>query len=78
VRIVEAGSGRLLLLHTMDGPWLFAALAPGRYEVQAVYQGDGQSQTRRGVTQIHPGDRHEMMFYFSDDAEVGEPDRSTK
>lgn len=78
VRIVYADSGRLVLQRTMDGPWMFAALPPGRYEVRAAYQGGGQAQTRRGVTQIHPGDHHEMMFYFSDDAAVGDQDTSTK
>lgn len=72
VRIVDTDKGQLVLLHTMDGPWMFAALAPGRYEIQAVYEANGQAQTQRGTTQIHPGDHHEMMLYFSDDTEVGE------
>lgn len=78
VRIVDADSGRLVLQHTMDGPWLFVALTPGRYEVRALYQGKDQAQTQRGATQIHAGDHHEMMLYFSDDAEVGEPSAASK
>ena len=36
LRISEAASGQLVLVHTMAGPWFFAALPAGRYQVEAT------------------------------------------
>jgi hypothetical protein len=74
VRIRETGNGRLVLEHRMDGPWLFANLPLGRYEVEAVLQSDDlvRTEVQRGSTQIHPGDHHQMLLYFSTSDTVGE------
>lgn len=74
VRIREADSGRLLLEHRMDGPWLFAQLPVGRYEVEATLQNLalGRIEVQRGSTAIHPGDHHQMLLYFETGEAIGE------
>jgi hypothetical protein len=66
VRIVDTRTQALVLEHTMDGPWLFAALPVGRYEVQASLEqpGRGPVQVQKQMTTIHPGDHHQMVMYF--------------
>ena len=73
VRVTPVRGGAPVLEHTMAGPWLFAALAPGRYQVEASFRPDpGHAmQVRRGVTTIHPGDHHQMVLYFDTGDEVG-------
>jgi hypothetical protein len=44
----------------IDGPWLMIDLPLGRYEVRSR---TGQ-QTQSQVTTIHPGDHHQIVFYF--------------
>jgi hypothetical protein len=76
VRIVDTKSRQTVLEHTMDGPWLFAALPLGRYEVEAALlnTATGRLEVQRGVTTIHPGDHHQMLLYFATSDEVsGEP-----
>lgn len=46
----------------IDGPWLFIDLPLGRYEVEAVWQG----QVVRRTTTIHAGDRRQIVAYFED------------
>jgi len=73
VRVTPLRGGKPVLEHTMAGPWLFAALQPGRYQVEASYRPDPSRalQVRRGVTTIHPGDHHQMVLYFDTGDEVG-------
>ena len=56
----------------LDGPWLFLALPPGSYRVQASHA--ERSQTRS--TTIHVGDRHQLFFYFDTGDEVGREDEA--
>lgn len=73
VRIRDAERQRLVLEVVMDGPWLFAALPVGRYEVEAILQMDnGRLLIERGTTAIHPGDRHQMLLYFATGDAVAE------
>jgi len=74
VRITGADDGRRVLEHVMDGPWLFADLPLGRYEVEAILLDErtGRLEIQRGTTAIHAGDRHQMLLYFSTGDEVGE------
>ncbi|MBX3605700.1 MAG: carboxypeptidase regulatory-like domain-containing protein [Piscinibacter sp.] len=67
VRILEAQSQRVVLEQVLDGPWLFADLPAGRYEIEAIHQPAGRArlEIQRGVTQIHAGDRHQMVLYFA-------------
>ncbi len=76
VRIKNASTHQPVLEHTMDGPWLFAALPLGRYDVEARYtEPSGQLiQTIRKSTTIHSGDHHQMMMYFDTKDTVGKDD----
>lgn len=65
VRITSA-DGRLLFNAPIPGPWLFIDLPPGRYRIDAAHRGKPQTRT----TQIHPNDRHQLLFYFDDPADV--------
>lgn len=66
VRIINASTRIAVLEHTMDGPWLFAKLPLGRYDVEASYtEAIGQpTQIVKKSTTIHQGDHHQMMMYF--------------
>ena len=74
VRIREADSGLLVLDTRMDGPWLFARLPLGRYEVEATRQDLqlGRIEIERGTTTIHPNDHHQMLLYFDTGETMGE------
>jgi hypothetical protein len=65
VRITGA-DGKLVFNAPIPGPWLFIDLPPGRYQIEAAHR--GKQQTRS--TQIHPKDRHQLLFYFDDPADV--------
>jgi hypothetical protein len=68
VRILDLRNKQPVLEYTMDGPWLFAALPPGRYQIEASYQ-DGASapeQMVKKVTTVGAGKTpRQMMLYFS-------------
>jgi hypothetical protein len=78
VRILNTRTQQPVLEHTMDGPWLFAALPVGRYQVEASYYqiGKGPVQVQKQTTTIHPGDNHQMVLYFDTDDLVG-PENQT-
>jgi hypothetical protein len=67
VRITESTTGKTVLDHRLDGPWLFAALPPGRYEVEAIHLPEEMTrlEIQRGTTAIHAGDHHRMVLYFA-------------
>jgi len=73
VRIADE-TGKRVLEHTMDGPWLFANLPLGRFEVEAFVLDErtGRLEIQRGSVGIHAGDHHRMVLYFSTGDEVGE------
>lgn len=73
VRITPWRATQAVLEHDMAGPWLFAALPPGRYQVLASLPAtEGRpAQVRRGTTTIHAGDHHQMVMYFDTGDEVG-------
>ncbi|HET7526662.1 MAG TPA: hypothetical protein VFK10_12025, partial [Burkholderiaceae bacterium] len=73
VRIADE-SGKRVLEHTMDGPWLFADLPLGRFEVEAFVLDErtGRLEVQRGSVGIHAGDHHHMVFYFNTGDDVGE------
>ncbi|MBS0437714.1 MAG: hypothetical protein JSR75_22965 [Proteobacteria bacterium] len=74
VRIRDADSGLLVLETRMDGPWLFAKLPLGRYEIEATRQdlALGRIEVQRGSTAIHPNDHHQMLLYFETGEAIGE------
>jgi hypothetical protein len=57
--------GERVFERRIDGPWLMIDLPLGRYEVRARTGDQAQSRT----TTIHPGDHHQVIFYF--DVEAG-------
>ena len=61
-----SADGKLLFNAPVPGPWLFIDLPPGRYRIDAAHRGKPQTRT----TQIHPNDRHQLLFYFDDPADV--------
>lgn len=65
VTIVDS-KGEEVFQRRLEGPWLMIDLPLGRYEVRSRY--GQEAQTR--VTTIHPGDHHQIVFYFNVEAEV--------
>jgi hypothetical protein len=66
---------RVVLDHTMAGPWFFATLPAGRYEISATKRGAGgadETQTLR-VT-VRAGVLRQAVLRFTSDADVG-PER---
>lgn len=66
VRIVNERGGQTVLEHTLDGPWLFAKLPPGRYRIEATFREstDKPAQTLKRLTTIGKGDHRQMILYF--------------
>jgi hypothetical protein len=79
VRIAD-DAGRRVLDHTMDGPWLFADLPLGHFEVEAFVLDErlGRLDVERGSVTIHAGDHHRMVLYFSTGDDVSEDRRSSE
>lgn len=73
VRILNARTRQSVLEHTMDGPWLFAALPAGRYEVEASFrESAGQpAQTLKKALTIRTGALRHIFLYFNTSDEVG-------
>lgn len=66
VRISDAVSRTPVLECRMDGPWLFANLPTGRYEVQARYREvEGRpEQILKKTTTIRQGEHRQLVLYF--------------
>ena len=64
--------GRTVFEGLLDGPWLFIDLEVGRYTIEASFDDETQKKT----TTIHPGDHHQVFFYFDVPDEVS-PERQT-
>ena len=66
VHIVDVDSGRPVLAQTMDGPWLFADLPPGRYKVEAFLSDTAcdRLEVQRGQATIRQGEQRRMLLYF--------------
>lgn len=78
VRITALRGDAPVLELRMTGPWLFAALPPGRYSIEAAYRATAEQplQVRRGAATIQGGDRRQMVLYFDTGDEVGPENRS--
>jgi len=76
LRIVSLDGRRVLLDDKMSGPWLFAALPPGRYEVSATLRAEGADSAETITRQllIRPGDHRQAVLRFVSSADVG-PER---
>jgi len=58
--------GEQVFERRLEGPWLMINLPLGRYEVRSRYKDETQSR----ITTIHPGDHHQIVFYFNVEVEV--------
>lgn len=65
-RISDAATKVTVLECSMDGPWLFANLPSGRYEVEARYREDATrpEQMIKKITTLRQGERRQLMLYF--------------
>lgn len=45
VKVIGAGDAQVLLDTTMDGPWLLAQLPPGKYVLEATFEGKTFTKT---------------------------------
>jgi hypothetical protein len=63
---ITDAKGDKVLARRLEGPWMLVDLPLGRYEVRADFKGQLQSRT----TTIHPGDHHQIVFYFAVEGEV--------
>jgi hypothetical protein len=77
LRILALADKRVVLEHTMDGPWLFAALPPGRYEITATMPADGPdaAQTLTSRVSIVKGTQRQAVLRFVSSANVS-PERN--
>jgi hypothetical protein len=67
---ISDSAGKVLFNAPLPGPWLFIDLPPGRYAIEATHRGKPQTRSM----QIRAGDRHQMVLYFDDSAQVS-PER---
>jgi len=65
VRIVD-GQGKPVLETEMDGPYLLVDLLPGKYQLEAVNEGETQ---KRSLT-LREGNAQRVVLYFKSDADV--------
>jgi hypothetical protein len=65
VRIMD-GTGKQVLETEMDGPYLLVDLQPGKYQLEAVNEGETQ---KRAVT-LREGSSQRLVLYFKSDADI--------
>ena len=65
VRITDT-TGKPVLETEMDGPYLLVDLLPGKYQMEAVNEGETQ---KRALT-VRQGNAQRVVLYFKSDAEV--------
>jgi hypothetical protein len=65
VKITDA-TGKAVLETEMDGPYLLVDLLPGKYELEAVNEGE----TQKRVLNVRQGAAQRVVLYFKSDAEV--------
>lgn len=65
VRITDA-AGKPVLETEMDGPYLLVDLQPGKYQLEAVNEGELQKRTLN----VRQGTAQRVVLYFKSDAEV--------
>jgi len=65
VRIADS-LGNLVLETELDGPYLLVDLLPGKYQLEAVNEGE----TQKRVLNVRQGASQRLVLYFKSDAEV--------
>jgi hypothetical protein len=72
LRIVAIGTQAAKLDRTMDGPWFFAALPPGQYDVAATVRPDDGSAPQTMTTRVNitKNGQRQVVLRFASSAEV--------
>ena len=65
VRILD-GKGQSVVETEMDGPYLLVDLQPGKYQLEAVNEGE----TQKRALAIAEGRQQRLVIYFKSDADV--------
>jgi hypothetical protein len=65
VRVTDTKGGPILETE-MDGPWLFARLAPGNYVIETTFEG----KTEKRTVSIGKSGLRQVFLYFSTEAEL--------
>ena len=73
VRILDRRTQKLVLEHTLDGPWLLATLPAGRYLIEATYSpsADATAQVLKRSLTIEPHHQRQLILYFNSRDQVG-------
>ncbi len=73
LRISDLGAKRVVIEQTMVGPWFFAMLPPGRYEISATVPAEGAdaSQTLTAQVNVVRGEMRQAVLRFPSSADVG-------
>jgi hypothetical protein len=77
VTVTDLRSKQIVVDHTMEGPWLLAALPAGRYAVEAVYRsGDATPEQKvKKTTTVRAGTKlRQILVYFKNAEVVGAKD----
>ena len=74
LRVVREPDRRVVIEHIMAGPWFFAALPPGRYEIVATNVGRAGEETQTLSVTVRKGVLRQAVLRFASDADVG-PER---
>ncbi|MEW6706435.1 MAG: hypothetical protein AB1430_16430 [Pseudomonadota bacterium] len=79
LRITRLDAQAPVLQATLDGPWFFAALPPGRYRVSASWGSDAiaVAQTLETQVQVRAGHLRQAVFRFVAEEEV-RPERDSE
>jgi hypothetical protein len=70
--IIRDAANRPMFDQRLDGPWLFIELPQGRYDVEAMLNGESYRRT----TTIRKGEHHQVFFYFKTGDDVSPEYRS--
>ena len=66
VRIVDRRTQQPVLVHTLDGPWLFVELPAGRYDMEASYRESPAHalQTLKRTLTLQHGSHRQLVLRF--------------
>ena len=72
LRINTVKGQAVVLEHVMNGPWLFAALPPGRYDIHATMKpkGPGKAQTLIKRVNVTPNGHRQAVLRFTTSGKV--------
>jgi hypothetical protein len=73
LRVVDVNTNKAVLERTMDGPWLFARLPAGKYDVSALWREEGAANDQKLATRVliaRVGQR-QVVLRFESAAQVG-------